>query len=376
MKILIDAHLSENRITGIARYLNGLILSMVEQDDSNDYVLILRNDLIDDHPLVQLEARNVTRIYTNISGVNPKNHIHLSRIIKQVDPDIYHHPHFDLPLFQRIKSVVTLHDLKYIRNPHFFPEFSALKKIYMKRMIASSARRANRVISASISTRQDIIDIMNIKEDKIDVIYHGLESKLHGDYSADQRESMIKKYGVDGKYILFVGERRPHKNIPNLIKAYKILKNNLHDNVKLVIIGKKYLNYDVPEKMVNEFEAGQIVMTDSVTDEELAIFYQGAELLVLPSYYEGFGFPLIEAMSHGIPVIAAHNTSMIEVVGDAGLFIDPDSPGDIADKCEQLISDTILRDVLIRAGKENIERFTWEQAAAQTIAVYKNVYSG
>jgi len=376
MKILIDAHLSENKITGIGRYLNGLIPSTVRLDHANEYILLLRDDLADDHPLNRIAGPHVNKIYAAIHGVNPVNHYTLSKIIRRINPDIYHHPHFDLPLLQHVKSVVTVHDLKYIRNPHFFPEFSAMKKFYMKRMIRNSARRAIRVITASKSTKNDLIELMNISDTKIDVVYHGLEEKLQVTFHQPKCTEILMRHGIDGEFIIFVGERRPHKNIPNLIQAFKILKNYLHDNIKLVIIGKKYLNYDVPESMINDAGAGQIVIADSVTDEELAIFYQQARLLILPSYYEGFGFPLIEAMSMGLPVIAANNTSMIEVVGNAGLLVDPDSPDDMAAAMIRLLKDDADRQKLIKAGFERVTEFNWDRSAMQTIEIYNKIYFG
>ncbi|MBN1154270.1 glycosyltransferase family 4 protein [candidate division KSB1 bacterium] len=376
MKILIDAHLSENKITGIGRYLNGLIPSIVRLDQSNDYIFLLRDDLEQDHPLMRIAGPRISKIPVKIKGIHPLNHYRLSKLIRKIDPDVYHHPHFDLPLLHHIKSVITVHDLKYVRNPHFFPEFSNLKKFYMKRMMRHAARRANRIITASVSTKNDLLNLIKISEDKIDVVYHGLEEHLRTHFEEQECRDVLRQYGIDGDFILFVGERRPHKNIPNLIRSYKILKNNLHDNIKLVIIGKKYLNYDIPESMVNDAGEGQIVIADAVTDDELVVFYQKARLLILPSYYEGFGFPLIEAMSRRVPVIAANNTSMIEVVGDAGLLVDPDSPDEIAAASERLLTDGELRQKLIRSGLDRVTEFNWDRSAAQTIEVYNKVYFG
>ncbi len=376
MKILFDAHLSENKITGSGRYINGLILALLEQDKTNEYFLLVNNSIKSDHPLSQIESSKLTKIPIDLTGPSLRQHILIPKLLNKLKPDVYHHPHFDLPLFHKTPSVVTIHDLKYIRNPHFFPELCGVKRWYMKTMIAQSVKRARKIITVSNSTKLDLIDLFKISDEKIEVVYHGLEKNLQQEINIKKRNQVLRKYGILDKFILFVGERRPHKNIVNLITAFKLAKNNLHNNVKLLIIGKSYSNYQEPEKEIKRHRLeNEVIIADFVSDEELSIFYKTAEMLILPSYYEGFGFPLIEAMSCKIPVIAADNTSMPEIVGDAGLLINPDEPDDISEKIISVLKDNNLREKLIYKGLKNIERFTWEKAAQQTLQVYNQVYS-
>ena len=376
MKILIDAHLSENKLTGIGRYLNGLIKALLKQDKTNEYFLLVQEGIVQTHPLSQLHAPNLTKIPISLAGLSFRQHVVIPQILSKFKPDIYHHPHFDLPLFHNIPSVVTIHDLKYIRNPHFFPELSWVKRWYMKQMLANSITRAQKVITVSKNTKHDLIDLFNISEEKIKVIYHGLEERFRKKFDFNQMAQVLNKHGIFGKFILFVGERRPHKNIINLIKAFKLVKSNLHYSLKLVIIGKNYANYRDPEiEIARQGLEGDVHIDDFVTDEELVAFYNMTELLILPSYYEGFGFPLIEAMNCRVPVIAANNTSMPEIVGDAGLLVNPEYPEDIAAKILSILKDNQLREKLILKGLKNIKKFTWENTASQTLQVYKQIYS-
>jgi glycosyltransferase involved in cell wall biosynthesis len=372
---LIDAHLSENKITGIGRYLNGLLTALVEQDGVNDYHILIRNDLADHHPLRVLQSPNVSKIGVDLRGVHPVNQILLNRLIGRIRPDVYHHPHFDMPLFRGKGSVVTIHDLKYIRHPYFFPEFSRAKRFYMKAIMKRAVLGAQCVIAASMNTKNDLIDIFKVSQDKIDVVYHGLEKMFVVKGTRGEHASIREKYGIRDKFILFVGERRPHKNLVTLMNAFNAVKNNLHGTLKLVIIGKRYANYVAPEERARQLNLkGSVIFLDSVSDDELGEFYENAELLVLPSHYEGFGFPLIEAMSRGIPVLAGNNTSMPEVVGEAGLLVDSHSSADIAGKILNILKNEHASRDLVRKGLENIKRFTWEKAAKNTLKVYHNIH--
>jgi len=374
MKILIDAHLSENKLTGIGRYLNGLITSLLKIDQNNEYFLLIREGIAPSHPLSKLEAGNLKKIPVHLRGVSPCQHIVIPKILSKVKPGIYHHPHFDLPLFQQYPSVITVHDVKYIRYPEYFSQKRHTKAIYMKKMLKSSLHRSKKVIAVSKSTKKDILELFDVNEDKIVVVHHGLTNRFTEENHSDI--NVLKKYGIHSKFILFVGERRPHKNIVNLIKAFKILLNSVKEKLQLLIIGKGYSNYTEPEKIiVKENLNSKVVLTGFVPDNELQILYQEAEMLVLPSFYEGFGFPLIEAMTLKTPVLGSNRTSIPEIIGNAGLLFNPDNVDELATKMKLLIQNNTLKKKIITKGFQRAKQFTWQNVARQTLEIYKEVFT-
>ena len=167
MKILIDAHLSEDKITGIGRYLNGLICALSEQDKNDEIILLVSKNISQDHPLNKIHSHYVKKIEVPYQGPSLKQHFQIPRIVSMLKPDIYHHPHFDLPLYVNAPSIVTIHDLKYIQQPRFFPSKGKLKSTYMKYMLSSSVKRSQKIIAVSQFTKNDLVNLFQIPEEKV-----------------------------------------------------------------------------------------------------------------------------------------------------------------------------------------------------------------
>ena len=174
MKILIDAHLSEDKITGIGRYLNELVPALLSVDPTNSYTVLLNKTIHKNHPLYILEKENLNKVFIDLNGPSLKQHISIPKIINKINPDVYHHPHFDLPFRTKCKAVITVHDLKYIRHPEYFPKQSQLKSIYMRKKLRHSLKKSAQIIVVSNSTKKDIIDLFHTPENKFTVIHHGL----------------------------------------------------------------------------------------------------------------------------------------------------------------------------------------------------------
>jgi glycosyltransferase involved in cell wall biosynthesis len=372
MKILFDAHLSENKITGIGRYINELLLELLKIDTKNEYIVLVHKKINSEHPLRKINSKNYIMVPVNFRGLSLKEHYEIKKFSKQFKPDIYHHPHFDLPFRINIPSVITIHDLKYILFPEFFPKMSFLKRRLIMELTANSIRNAGTIISVSESTKNDIVKIFNKYDKNIITIHHGYKN-FEGITSSRNSFSdhEIDKYKP---YLFFVGERRPHKNIINLIKAL-ILLHNRKNKIKLIIVGKKYKNYTQPEKFIREMKLeGQVHLFDYVDDIFLKTLYLNAEMFIFPSLYEGFGFPILEAMSAGLPVIGSNISSIPEVVGDAGLLVDTTKPEYLASKIEAVLKDDKLSKEL---GKKSLRRsldFSWKRCAIETLSVYEELF--
>ena len=375
MQIVIDARLILNQTTGIGNYLTNLINALLKIDLENHYTLLLNEKLDSNHPVDLLEQKNLTKRRIKTSAVSLKQHIAIPLQLWKENANIYHYPHFDLPLLQRCNSVITIHDLKYIIAPSFFPEFSISKKLYMSLSIRSSVKRARKVIVVSESTKEDLMRLFGVPAPKISVVPLAVGKRFAVSLNKEEIKIKLKKKGIHGKYFLFVGERRPHKNIVRLIEAFKIFKDRNSEKYQLVIVGKRYSNYTVPEQKIKELDLeSNVIMVGYVPDEELPLYYQGAEMLVFPSMYEGFGIPILEAMACGIPVITSNISSMPEVAGNAAVLVNPYETNEIAAAMQRICSNRDLRKDLIAKGSKNVKRFSWEKTAEKTLSVYEESY--
>jgi len=327
--------------------------------------------VIDAHLAVKNDFPNVTRRELNLDGPSLKQHIILPRLLKELKADVYHHPQFDLPRFLKVPTVVTVHDLKYIYHHEFLSKRSKLKSFYAKQSLKYAIRNANKIIAVSQNTKDDILRFYDaIKPEKINVIHHGINKNSHS-VSAKKVSWTLRN-----DYILFVGTRRPHKNLEGLIKALAVLKSKYHSNIHLVIAGKSYSDYTEPENLAATLGLqDRIHFLDFVPDEEIAALYHSAKAVVLPSFYEGFGFPVLEAMLYKKPVIASNVTSLPEVVGDAGLLVEPSDSNDIADKIFRIINSPNLQQELSKKAEQHVKKFSWDRVAKLTLNAYQEAYS-
>lgn len=287
-------------------------------------------------------------------------------------PDIFFTPIQTIPFFlPKCKIIVTIHDLAFLKFPNDFTFKDRLKlSFHTKRAV----KKAEKIIVPSQVTKNDIIEYYKIGSEKIEVIYHGFTSQ----------QLPASSYQPANKYILFVGMIQPRKNIQGLIEAFEILKNSIQhprlqrcsicgqaaSSIQLIIIGSKgWLWKKVFEKAEKSKYKKDIIFTEQLSSEKLLEFYQNAEVFVLPSFYEGFGLPILEAMANGVPVIAGNNSSMIEIVGEAGILINPYKPKEIAEAIKKIIQDKNFKEKLVEKGLKQAKKFTWEECAEKTIKV-------
>lgn len=288
--------------------------------------------------------------------------------------NILHSPAYITPLVKFCPSVVTIHDLSFI----LFPEkFIKTYRIYLQFFVPLSMRRADVIIADSYSTKDDIKRLFKINENKIEVVYPGVSDAFKVIDDKEVIEDVRKKYKLPQKFILFVGTLEPRKNVLGLIRAFNIFKEKDNKNYKLVIVGSPGWLYDDIYHTVDALGLkNDIVFTGYLADEDIPKIYNAADLLVYPSFYEGFGFPIVEAMKCGTPTIASNISSLPEVVGDAGILIDPNDTQGIADAIYKVLTDDVLREKLIKNGLERAKLFTWEKAAEKVTGVYEKCLAG
>ena len=331
MKILIDAFGIVNKTTGVGQYSFQLLNALSKTKDKNDYFICLRKDLDVKHPIFKLSnKKNIFFIRDNVPSIGPKKQFYFYKLInkKHFKFDLIHSLNSELPLFNNIKSIVTFHDLKYIKYPYFLNRFSTIKSKYLKYTMKKGAEKANKIIAVSQSTKKDIVHLLGIEKDKIRVVYEASNLSMYSRKNDDILNSdILKKYSIQKPYFLYVGEKRPHKNLDGLVKAFAIFKEKYESrNILLVLTGKKYSTYHKYVTTAEKFGVkDSLIFTGFISDEDLKTIYSEAEALLFVSFYEGFGIPILEAMECGIPVITSNISSMPEVAGEAALLVDPNN---------------------------------------------------
>ena len=277
--------------------------------------------------------------------------------------DIFLSPHYNIPVFpvKAEKRAVIIHDVYHLA---FYGRLTGLQKLYAKFMIKSATERSDAVITVSSFSKSEILKYTDIDESKINVVYCGLDAESFDDNYKGNYGTIKEKYKLPDKFFLFVSNIKPHKNLYNLLAAFKeILEKS--ERYKLVVVGeyKKLITADKDVfKLIDGSEKlkRNTVFTGYISRPELNALYRMAFALVFPSLYEGFGLPPLEAMICGCPVLASSAASVPEACGNAALYFDPYNIHDIKEKLELFMSDPDLRNSLIMKGHENFKKFTWE----------------
>ncbi|MCP4642132.1 MAG: glycosyltransferase family 4 protein [bacterium] len=283
--------------------------------------------------------------------------------------DVYHATNYYLPPCKHARTVLTIYDLAFLARPEL-----ASPKIVgpFSRLVRRFARRADAVVACSEQTKKDIVRLLDVPEDRVSVVYGAVDDSVAAVEPSEARDRLREQYGIDSPYILFVGTLEPRKNIPTLVEAFAKLAKELPH--QLVLVGGLGWN---TEPILRAIETGgcrdRIVRPGYVPAEDLPLFYSGADVLALPSHYEGFGLPLLEAMTCGCPVVAANNSSIPEVVGDAALMHDADDAAGLANALRRVLTEDSLADALRERGRARALEFTWLRAAEQTMDVYRRV---
>lgn len=361
MRILYDHQtFSGQKYGGVSRYFYEIIKRISEKEsvslfqgyNINKYELNNLNTYKDIFSKKKYLIPKTDRLYEFLNKICLKNFSNKNRV------DIYHPTYYDDYDLNNGKLIVTVHDMIYeLFSKEFRNDATSEKK---ERIV----KKADGIICVSENTKKDLINIFNIDERKIKVIY--LANSLD--------EKVINKPYINGRYILYVGNRKGYKNFKTLIDAYVLLGKDNSD-VKIICFGGG--PFDKEELyLLNKLNIINRVEQLSGNDKILSNLYNFAEFFVYPSKYEGFGIPPLEAMHYGTPVIVSNVSSIPEVVGDAGLYFDPNSVEDLAEKMKMLLKNKSLRNDFIDRGKKRVKLFSWDKCANETINFYSKIING
>ena len=285
--------------------------------------------------------------------------------------DVFHAPHYTLPYGLRPRSVVTIHDLIHLRFPEYF---SVAQRTYARLLISHACNAADAVIVDAEFTKADLLSSFNIPSEKIHVIPLGVASLFVPAESAIELKSDLASMGVTGPYILYSGGLKPHKNVATLLRAFSQLRTR--GSARLVISGENFWDQTELATLARDLGITESILNVPADQQRLLRLYQGATAVVVPSRYEGFGLPILEAMACGTPVIGARAASIPEVMGEGGLMFDPLRPEELTDRMEMMFDDGGLRLAQRAYGLQNAARFSWELCGARTMEVYRAVVGG
>lgn len=362
MKIGIDIHTIGARQTGNETYIKNLISHF---DCDHDFHFYHTRADREDLPKWQGD-------YHQVKPHNPLLRIPVSfpLALKRDAIDVAHFQYVAPPI-THCPTVVMVHDISY----EFFPEFfNPLSRKRMQLLIPFSARKSAHVLTVSEYSRQQIIQTYGIAEDKVTVTYNGVSDAFKPVDNDGWLRQKLLRLNIDSPFILAVGNLQPRKNIERLVRIYCELKRKDLISQKLVLVGKvDYRGHAIEQQIQASGMSDSIISTGYVDDEELVALYNCADVFVYPSYYEGFGLPVLESMACGTPVITSDVSSIPEVGGDAVLYIQPDSDSDLRSCITSLANSEELRNQQATKGLQQAKKFNWETTSQQTLAIFESV---
>lgn len=371
MKIGIDIRPLRDVTTGVGRYLLKMLDAMARCDRGNDYILFyncLRGPVPEGLPRndnctvarFHWPRKLLTAVWAYTEFPN------LEKFIGNVD--VFHSPGFQVPPSRRSAMVFTVHDLIALTYPQLAIPSSVR---HFRPRVKHYAKRTDLIAAVSKATAGDVINFLDVPEEKVVVVYPGTTCFVKA--SPDDISSMKAKFNISGEYILFVSRLDPRKNLARLFRAFDL--SGLSKDLELLFVGPKGWRMEETFRTWRSVKCrDRIRWLDYVTDTDLACLYSGAKFFAFPSVVEGFGLPILEAMSVGCPVLTSNISSMPEVAGEAALYIDPYDIDSIADGLQRLADDSGLRAKLAESGSLRAKMFTWEKMADNMIDAYKRAY--
>jgi glycosyltransferase involved in cell wall biosynthesis len=363
MHVLIDARMAGSTQFGIGRYVINLIKNLPKIDKELRLSILVNDDFF---LKTDEQTGYFTVIKANIKWLSISEQLYIPSIIRKIKPDVFHAPSFAVPVIQPCPTVVTIHDLIHL----LFPEhYSLLHKAYYGFFLKTALKNAARIITVSQSSKKDLLSHYNIPDAKIEVTYEGVEDSFRPIHDKNRLNLFKNKYHLPDQFILYVGNRKKHKNLERLVEAYSKFRKQDESRHYLVLSGLKDKNV---ERLAFKHKVKEwVVFSGHVDEEEMPLLYNSANLFVFPSLYEGFGLPPLEALACGVPVITSNAASLPEIIGGAGMLVCPQNSEEIAAAMSKVLSDKVLRKELIEKGMAQAGLFSWEECARKTLMVYR-----
>ena len=365
MNIAIDAHSLGTQAGGNETYYRQLIRGLAADPGNNRYTLFHTRPITLDG--IQSDPRFLFRQISQNAIVRLS--LSLPAKLRQLRPDVFHCQYVQ-PLGGYRKTVVSIHDLAHEHFPEFFHPAEALR---MKKMVRWTALRANHILTISEFSARDIAERFSLSRDKITVTYLSPSPEFHPRDKQHCLDHLSLTYGLNNPFILSVGRIQARKNLPRLVEAYAYARKH-GVQASLVIVGKKDWRSDQLLHKIRDLGLeSSVLFPGFVPFSDLPLFYNAAEIFVFPSFFEGFGLPVIESMASGVATITSFGSSLEEVAGDGALLIDPSDTQSIATALLKVLSDQNLRQDLINRGLRRAKRFQRDELTKKVLAVYQSL---
>lgn len=375
MRILFDGYPLLTTKSGVGYYTYNLIGSLLKLDHENDYTILYNTSKSRKEPIVMVPERYLRYPYKafNRFPFIPSwlKNIPLESFVGEFD--IFHGTNAGLLPVKEGATVLTIHDLAYVHYPETIGR-SSYK--FLTKNLARYAQLCDRIVTVSDNTKRDIIECLNIDPKKINVTHLAADARYRPIDRNDAGCKLVQaKYKLPERFILYVGNLEPRKNIPALIRSYSMMIKRTGGDHKLVLAGGCKRGFEEIMSLIRQLKIeDKVILTGYVELEDIPYLYNLAEVFAYVSKFEGFGLPPLEAMQCGIPVIVSSVSSLPEVVGDAGIMVDPFDDKKISIELEKMIADDKLRKYYSQKGRERAAEFSWEKTAIATMAAYKKAF--
>ncbi len=375
MKIGIDARLINQ--TGVGRYISNLIKQIQIIDTNNNYVVFVKSQDLDEIKKWSMENGQWKMVAIDIPWHSISEQINFPKVLYQEKLDLVHFPYFSVPISYNRPFVITIHDLILHHYPTGkastlpFP-FYVFKVIGYKYLIGKASENAKKIIAVSKSTKDEIVDHLKIPQDKIKVIYEGVDDKITNSSAFDKvsADKQIPNESKKKEYFLFVGNVYPHKNVERMTKAFNIFLQYF-PNILLILVGKEDFFYKRLKETVNQMDLEKkIIFYDRASDEDLGALYKDAIAVVVPSFMEGFSLPALEAAANKCLVLASNVKAIKEICGEDAIYFDPYDIEDMAEKMKKAYLKEYDKKIIER-GFERSKGFSFRKMAKETLKIYE-----
>lgn len=373
MHIGIDARFLGSASKGLGRYTEELVRNLERIEDDATYTVFLRKDNWD---VWTPKDSRFTKRLADYRWYSLEEQFYFPKELKKAQCDLYHFPHFNVPLFAPKPYVVTIHDLILSHFPTVkATTLGPLKYWFKHRMYLYVMRKAltnaSHIIAVSEYTKKDLMATYSLADSRLSVTYEGVSDFVS---ARKKSPSSLSDFKIKKPYLLYVGNAYPHKNLERLLDAFQQIVTR-NPGIHLVMVGKhdffyqRLIQFAVSKKIPN------VVFPGYVPDADLSAVYENALLYVFPSLYEGFGLPPLEAMQHQVPVVSSNSSCLPEIMGNAAVYFSPENTHDIVKTVSQVISDDALRKKLQILGKEQVKKYSWLDTAKKTSEIYKSIHA-
>lgn len=370
MRIAIDGRLINE--SGVGRYIRNLLKNISSLDKENEYFILLKKRDMNNFKY----GENFTNIEADFNWYSLNEQIKLPKILTDLNLDLAHFPHFNVPVFYKGKFVVTIHDLihqhfKMKRATSLDPLTYKIKQFGYKKVFNFAVKKSQKILVPSEFVKKQLAEEWKVESSKVVVTHEGVDEKIlkiKNKQKSSLQLKFLEKLGIKKPYIFYVGNAHPHKNIEGLIKAFKKIKEK-NKNLNLVLAGGDHYFW---KRIKEEYKDQGIIYPGYVTDDSLVALFSNAEMYVMPSFEEGFGIPVLESFACKCPVVCSNIGALKEVGKEGCVYFDPKNVDDIAEKITQVLGNENLKKKLILNGEKRLNDFSWKKLAEETLNLYKS----